>query len=222
MAGGGKVLLQRVEDLRSHPHGVGQRLRADRHDHEFLEVDGIVGMFATIDDVHHRHRQHMGIRPTQIAVERHAGGIGCRLGHSQRDAENGVGAELALVVGPVEFDHSRVDGELFLRVHSADRVEDRTVDRFDGLANALAEIAVTAVAQFDRLIGARRGARRDGGTSEGAVLEDDVDLHGRIATAVQYFAGDDVDDLGHESPRRAMMEGTSVSLGEAPTPFNAR
>ena len=35
-----------------------KRRRADRHDHEFLEVDRIVGMHAAIDDVHHRHRQH--------------------------------------------------------------------------------------------------------------------------------------------------------------------
>ena len=30
---------------------------ADRHDHEFLEVDRIVGMGAAVEDVHHRHRQ---------------------------------------------------------------------------------------------------------------------------------------------------------------------
>jgi hypothetical protein len=28
------------------------------HDHEFLNVDRVVGMLAAVDDVHHRHRQH--------------------------------------------------------------------------------------------------------------------------------------------------------------------
>jgi hypothetical protein len=41
---------------------------ADRHDHEFLNVDRVVGMFAAVDDVHHRHRQDAGRGAADIAV----------------------------------------------------------------------------------------------------------------------------------------------------------
>ena len=67
----------------------------------------------------------------------------------------------------------------------------------DRALDALAEIALAAVAQFDRLVRAGRGARRHRGAAHGAVFEHDVDFDGRIAAAVQNFASDDVDDGGH-------------------------
>jgi hypothetical protein len=50
-------MLQRVEHLGAHAHGLGDARRADRYDHELLEVDVVVGVHPAIDDVHHRHRQ---------------------------------------------------------------------------------------------------------------------------------------------------------------------
>jgi hypothetical protein len=62
---------------------------------------------------------------------------------------------------------------------------------------ALAVVAAVAVAQLDRLVGAGGRARRHRGPTEGAVLEGDVDLHGRVAAAVEDLACGDVDDGGH-------------------------
>ena len=75
----------------------------------------------------------------------------------------------------------------------------------DGLHDALAAIARTAIAQLDRFMRARGCARRHGGAAERAILQRDIDLDGGIAPAVQDFAGGDVDDGGHGalSPRRA-------------------
>ena len=198
VAGVLQALLQRVEDFRAPAHGVAQRRRADRHDHEFLEVDRVVGMRAAIDDVHHRHRQHVRVRAADIAVERQAGGFRRGLGDRQRHAEDGVGAEPALVRRAVELDHRLVDVDLVLGFHAADRLEDLAVDGLDRLLDALAEIARAAVAQFDRLMRAGRGAGRNRGAAHRAVLEHDVDLDGRVAAAVQNFAADDVDDGGHD------------------------
>ena len=59
-------------------HRLGQRRRADRHDHEFLEVDRVVGMLAAVDDVHHRHRQDMRRDAADIAIERQAARVAPR------------------------------------------------------------------------------------------------------------------------------------------------
>ena len=61
--------------------------------------------------------------------------------------------------------------------------------------HALAAVArLVAVAQLDRLVGAGRGARRDGRPADRAVGEDDVDLDRRIAARIEDLAGvDDVD-----------------------------
>ena len=44
VAGIGQPLLQRVEDLGAHAQALGEAGPADRHDHEFLEVDRVVGV----------------------------------------------------------------------------------------------------------------------------------------------------------------------------------
>ena len=186
-----------MEYLGAPAHRLAQRRRADRHHHEFLEVDRVVGMHAAIDDVHHRHRQHMGIGPADIAVERQAGRVGRSLGDSQRDAENGVGAEPLLVGRAVEIDHRLVDMQLVLGFHAADRLENLAVYGFDGALDALAEEARAAVAQFDGLVSAGRGAGRHRGAAHRAVFENHVDLDRGVAAAVENLATDDVDDGGH-------------------------
>ena len=90
---------QRVVGLDAPAQRLGERGRAHRHDHELLQVDGVVGVHAAVDDVHHRHRQHVGVGAADVAVERQLELVGGGLGHGQRHAEDGVGAEPALVVG---------------------------------------------------------------------------------------------------------------------------
>ncbi len=46
-------------------------------------------------------------------------------------------------------------------------------------------------------MGAGRGAGRNRGAPERAVLQDDIDFDGRIAAAVENFTGNDIDDGGH-------------------------
>ena len=65
-------LLERVEDLGAHAQRLGERRRADRHDHELLEVDRVVGVRAAVEDVHHRHGQHVRRLAAEVAPQRQA------------------------------------------------------------------------------------------------------------------------------------------------------
>ncbi len=198
VAGGLQSRLQRMEHFGAHANGVGDRRRRHRHDHEFLDVDRIVGMRAAIDDVHHRHRQNMRIGVADIAPQRHAGLFGGGLGDGERHAEDGVGAQAAFVLGAVQFDHGTVEDQLFLGIHARQRVIDLAIDGLDGLQHALAAVtALVAVAQFDSLMRAGRGARGDGGAAETARLQDDIHLDGGIAARIENFAGVDVGNRGH-------------------------
>src|SRR5262249_30051133 len=73
----------------------------------------------------------------------------------------------------------------------------------DRLAHPLAEIALAAVAQFDRLVRPGRGPRRHGGAALGAVFEHDIDLDRRIAAAIEDLAADDIGDGSHGVPGRS-------------------
>ena len=155
-------------------------------------------MHAAIDDVHHRHRQKPRRCAADIAIERQLIGCGRRLGDGERDAEDGVGAEPAFVGRAVERDHGVVDLDLRLGIHAAERIENLAVDRLDRVAHALAEITfLVAVAQLDRLMRPCGSSRWHPGAAARAVFQHDIDLHGRIAAAVENFPADDVDDGGH-------------------------
>ena len=72
-------------------------LEPQRHDHEFLDVDRVIGMLAAVDDVHHRSRQQTGADAAQVAVQRLLGVMRGRFGHGHRDAQDGVGPQVLLV-----------------------------------------------------------------------------------------------------------------------------
>src|SRR3954467_8181513 len=99
-----------------------------------------------------------------------------------RGAGMGVGAEPCLVGRAVERDHDLVDFALGLGLHAADGVENLAFDRGHGVAHALAEIALlVAVAEPPRRMSPGRGPGRHRGAGARAVVENDIDLDGRIA-----------------------------------------
>ena len=190
--------LQRVEDFGTPAHGFGNAAGTHRHHHEFLHVDRVIGMGAAVDDVHHRHRQQPRRNAANIAVQRQAARISGRLGNSQGNAQNGVGAEPAFVGGAVQFDHGRINRALFFGFHAGQRVVNLAIHGRDGLEDALAQVtALVAIAQLHCFMGARRRARRHGRAAGAAIFQHHVHFHGRIAAAVEDFAGVNVDNRGH-------------------------
>src|SRR4029077_8864386 len=99
-----------------------------------------------------------------------------------------------------ELDEGGVDAALVLGVHAGKRVENLAVDAVDGLGDALAAVArLFPVTQLHGLVRTRRGSRGHTRTAERAVLEHDVDLHRRIAAAVEGLAAGDVGGGGRFS-----------------------
>ena len=92
----------------------------------------VVGVDAAVDDVHHRHRQDVGVGAADVAVQRQLQLVGGGLGDGEADAEDGVGAEPGLVVGAVELDQRGVDEPLVEGVDAAQLVGDLAVDEADG------------------------------------------------------------------------------------------
>ncbi len=176
---------------------------ADGGDHEFLEVRALpVGVDAAVEDVEHRHGQEVGRGAAEVAVERHPGRGGRGPGHGHADAEHGIGAEPALVFGPVQGEHGPVDAGLVQGVEVPDGRGDLAVDVGDGLEDAFAQIAVlVSVPELEGLVDAGRGAGRNGRPGERAVREKDFHLDGGIAAGIEDLAGLDLaDESGHGVP----------------------
>ena len=199
MAGIVELVAQRVKHLGADADRLRHAGGADRHDHEFLDVDRVVGVHPAIDDVHHRYRQRAREHATDIAVERLVELSGRGLGAGQADTEHGIGAEPTLVRRAVEVDQGAVNCQLIGGVEARQRIEDLAIDRADRLAHAAAAIALAAISLLDRLMRSGRGARRDRRSSRRAAVERDLDLDGRVAAAVEDLAGVNVGDSGHRS-----------------------
>ncbi|CAB4733571.1 unannotated protein [freshwater metagenome] len=189
--------LQCVIDLGAAAHGLLERRRTDGRDHELLDVDVGVGVGAAVEDVHHRHRQHVRVGTADVAVERQTGRVGSGASHGERDTQDGVGAEGRLVGRAVEVEHRLVDQPLVVGVETLDRGADLVDDRVHGLLDALAGVPIAAVAQLHRLERTGRRARRHGGASERAVVEEDLHLDGGVAAGVEDLAGADCFDGCH-------------------------
>ena len=108
----GQQLLERVVGLGAPAQRLGEARRAERHDHELLQVDVVVGVRAAVEHVHHRRRQDVGVGAADVAEQRQASLVGRGVGDGERHAEDGVGAEAGLVVGAVEVDERLVDAAL--------------------------------------------------------------------------------------------------------------
>ena len=160
----------------------------------------IVGMRAAVEDVHHRHRQQIGVDPADIAVERQAARLGRRLGHRQADAEDRVGAEPALVVAAVERDHRRVDLGLVLGLVADDRVGDLAVDRCAPPRRRPCRPSGSCRRRAARPLHARRSRRPTAPRRGPSLPSSSVTSTSTvgIAAAVEDLAGVDVDDRGHD------------------------
>ena len=121
-----------------------------------------------------------------VCVERDAllGSGGLCDGHG--DTEDGVGAELLLVLGSVELVQEGIDGGLVLDIDGLldEGRGNGVVDVGDSLGHTLTTpLGLVAIAEFAGLVGASGGAGWDDGAVQTG-LGDNVDLNGRVALSL--------------------------------------
>ena len=125
----------------------------------------------------------MALRTAEVAVQRQPERRRGSPSRRERDAEDRVRAEGALVGGPVEVDQGPIDLPLVVRLrplelgpdgllHGGDREEDA----------ATAEAGGVAVTALERLVRSGGRAGRYRRTADGAVGEQHLDLDRGVAT----------------------------------------
>ncbi len=201
-AAGLEHALQGVEHLGAVADRLGHGGRAHRLDHEFLDVHVVVGVLTAVDDVHHRHRQGVLVvvvlQVGDVFVERLFLGLGFRLGRRQGHRQDGVGAQVALVVGAVGVDHRLVQRPLVGGVAAHQQLADLGIDVAHGAGDALAQVAgLVAVTQLQRFPGAGGGTAGRAGAGGMAGFQGHIGFDGGVAAGIKNLAGLDVNNLGH-------------------------
>ncbi len=175
----------------------GESGGALRDDHEFLEIDGRVGVGAAVEDVHHRDREDLGVGSAEVFEKREADLAGGGMRGGERDGEQRVGAELRFVGRAVEGDHCAVDGDLIEGIEAGEFLGDDLLDVRDGLGDALAQVAVLhAVAQLPGFVFARAGAAGHGGAADGAAGEFNIGFDSGIAPGIENLPGANIGNGG--------------------------
>ena len=100
---------------------------------------------------------------------------------------------------------------------------EQIADIGDRLANALAAVAGrVAVAQLHGLMPAGAGAGRHDGPAARAAVAMDLDLDGRLAAAVEHFAGVDVNNGRIGAVSCGRLQGTQRGVGQGQRVFPGR
>ena len=155
-------------DLGGHDQRFVEAARAQRHDHEILNVDAPSGMRAAAEDLDLRQRQRIALPADEIAIQRLADGVRRGVQHRHRHRDRGVAAQPRFVRRAVERDQRAVDcrsDSAASRPMSARAISPFTLR--DGARHIEAAQRVAAIAQIDalRAIRARRRPARSRGRS---------------------------------------------------------
>ena len=117
---------------------------------------------------------------------------------SQRHAEQRIGAKSGFVFSAVEIDQALVQTGLVEHVKAVQCFGDFAVDVLNGFFHAFTLVTgLVAVTQLDGFLGSGGCARGNGSAADLSAAQRHFRFKGRIAAAVEDFAGDDVADLAH-------------------------
>ena len=128
----------------------------------------------------------MAVGAADVAVQRLARGFSGSIQSGQGHAEDGVGAQTALVRGAVELDHDLVESALIGSVHADDLRSDLFVHGLDGVEHTLAHVhGLVAVATLPSLGFTGGSAGGNETQALGTVFGVENDLNGRVAAGIE-------------------------------------
>ena len=168
----GDDLLEDVVGLRAHLHGLGEGRSTSGEEHELLEGKRVASVLTTVDDVEGGAGEDVGGLDagelSEVSIEGEALVGGGSLGDGHGDTKDGVGAELALVVGAIKLVQEVVDlllgsdGELGVDQSGGND----GVDVLNSLGDTLADVSVALVTELDGLVDTGGGTGGNLGAEE--------------------------------------------------------
>jgi hypothetical protein len=197
--------LQGDETLRHRNASASRKLTSPRSatNHEFLHVEPVVGVGAAVDHVHHRHRHghRAGYRRGNDAAASPDSSAAARaIGHRHR--EDGVGTEVATCSRCRPAPACVLIDEGLVGPHRGQSLasEISVFTCSTACSHAFAEVAGLASPSRSSMASRLNRWTRPTGTAARPRTPDSsrhIGLNGRVATGVQNFSGDDVNNGAH-------------------------
>jgi hypothetical protein len=147
-------------------------------------------MRATVEDIHHRHWENLGVWSTEVFIkwltDLRGSGFGAREGNGQ----DRIGADFFLRRGAIHSDHRFIHRDLVSGIDADEGWSEEFGDVENGFVHTLAEIfGFVAITKLDgfMLTGAR--SAWDSSATNGSACEFNVRLDGGISTGIKDLAG---------------------------------
>src|SRR5690554_6073479 len=211
--------LQAVEDFRADTQSLCKALHSNRLNHELLDVHVVIRVLTTVQDVHHRYRHGefagRAVDISNVRIQRLLQRNSSRLGRCKGDGQNGVGAQVGLVLGAVQIQHNLVQTTLIRRIFTDQCITNLAVYRINRFQDALTQITGSiTITQLQRLAGTGGCTRRRTSGADGAVFQNNIGFNGRVAAGIQNLTGFDVGNLGHSdrSPDLLYLNGSNCKF----------
>ncbi len=188
--------LQRMEHLGTVADRLGNGICTHRQNHELLQIDTVVGVLTTIDDVHHRYWHLVGGIWSEVTVERSLLLIGCGMSRSHRYRQQRIGAQAPLVLGAIQIDHDLVHLLLGSHILALQRIVDLAIDVGNRLQHPLATVtALVTITQLNRFTRAGRGTGGDRSAPHRTGGGGYIDFNRGISTGINNLASYDLANL---------------------------
>lgn len=185
-------------DFSVHAQGFGKVHGPNRHDHEFLDINVVIGMGTAIKDIHHRNRQFLGVDTAQVLVQGKAGVFGGCLGAGKADAQDGIGTKFAFIFGSIKAQERLVNLDLTRRFKANEGIADDVVDVIHSLQDAFTEVTVLIpVTQFHGFMNTCGSTARNSSAADDAVIKEDFHFNGGVAAGIQDFSCTDIFNKSH-------------------------
>ena len=140
----------------------------------------------------------MRVCAAHVLVQRNLQGVSRCARDRKRCTQNGVCAQSALVVGSIDLKQSIVNATLVFGIEAIQRLGDFGVHVVNGIKRAFAQVAIlVAVTQLNGLESAGRSTRWHSRATHGAVVQNDLDLNGRVAARVKNLTTIHINNDAH-------------------------
>ena len=139
-------------------------------------------MRTAVEDIHHRHRKHLRVRPPEILVEWQAY-LGSRsLGHCHRHPQNRIGSQVLLIPASIKSQHGGIHARLVCPVHSQQCGGDLLVHVIDRAQHTLAEVAASiSIPQLPGFVLPCARATGHARAAKSSTLKFHINFHGGIS-----------------------------------------
>ncbi len=187
-----------MEGLSTIAKGFFKARSAHGDNHEFLQVEVVIGMCATVDDVHHRNGKLHCTHTTKIAIKGKTHFFSSCAGNCHGDCQNSISTKAALIFCAIKSNHLAIDQGLIGCFHAANQVSDFAIDVFNSLQDALTTVALRIlITEFNSFTDTRGGARRHSCAARSTTFQNDFRFDRGVATAIEDLATNYINNSTH-------------------------